>query len=336
MILNTLDNVILCRACRHFMEKKSNRKILLSESGIVSRVQMNPRARAKTKTSPKRKVFSIVLVILIAFFVFQLVVNFLDIKMDVINPSAEQTTIEYTNSIYYDYPSSPDVPHITIDENGTSHGLPLFSLTITYSYNDILAEGTTFYLTASGSLYPEGQQTIDRVDVGYDGASFADGSFRNYPPLFTANLYDADYLSMVAPPSGEVLVLPIRWNTQGDYYPYIVITYKNGSVPTTVNLIDGKVHVFGLDIVLQEEYNRKQEINNRRYMVIAFDVGVISILIVLIGYVLRVKPNKKAQTSGKKHHPKGGKKYHRKRRKKPKPKSSGKRKRNLQEMKSAE
>jgi hypothetical protein len=265
--------------------------------------------KLKNRIINHRKILSSILVLAIAVFAFHLAVNYLDIKMVVINPNEENTPEETTLGIYYDFPpSGPDGPHITLNENGTFEGLPLFSLTITYSYEGILAEGTDFFITASGSLYPEGQETIDKVEVGYEEAIYADGSFRNYPPLFNASLYPSECYTMQIPPQGSVWVLPIKWTSTGDYYPYLVVTYKNGSDTTTVNISDGKVHVFGRDTLLQDEYNRKQASSDRRNRAIMVDLGAIGFCGPLLGYILRIKPDKKTHSSRRQRYAKGYKK----------------------------
>lgn len=248
------------------------------------------------------------LVGIIVFFVFQLAVNAFDIKIPVINPENKELPEENTFSFYYDYPSSDYVvPHIIVGENGTMEGLPLFSLTITYSYDGILTEGTDFFITARGSLYPEGQKSISRVELGYDGATFADDTFRNYPPLFNATLYGAECLTMQIPPQGNVRGLRIKWTATGDYYPYLVITHKNETDPIKVNIQDGKVHVFGIDTMRQEEHNREQANTSRRDLVIRIDSVAIGSLLTLLGYTLKVKPDKKIHSSRRQRYTKGKK-----------------------------
>lgn len=214
----------------------------------------------------------VVIVVVNAVVGFHLIVNYVDWKMVFFNPTITYAVIDNTKSFYCDYPPNPcGVPHIVIYPNGTELGLPLFSLTITYSYNDTLAQGVPFLLYAGGSIYPEGQQTVDRVDVGYHGASFNDSSFRNYLPTFTATLYKSSVYTTQVPPQGIINMLAIKWNSEGDYYPYIHIVFKNGTMPIDFTIQDGKVHVYGLNVIQQEQFNRKQDEYNRRMNAMVLD-----------------------------------------------------------------
>jgi len=193
-----------------------------------------------------RIVFLILLNALVAFYWF---VNFIDWKIDFlnINPSAKQNEIIQS----FDYPSSsPTGPHIIIGENGTT-GLPLFSVTIGLLYYGTLVEGFPAYLTAIGSIYPEGMQVINEVYVGFEGASYySDTSsvLSNTPPLYKPKLKPSDVYTITIL-TGKVPTLPITWSAPGDYCAYIYVSFKNGSAPTTITLQDFKVRVRGSDII---------------------------------------------------------------------------------------
>jgi len=197
-----------------------------------------------------------ILILLNAIIVFYWFVILIDWKIDFlnINPSEKQNEIIQS----FDYPpSGPTGPHIIVGENGTT-GLPLFSITIGLLYSGTLAEGRPAYLTAIGSIYPEGIEVIDEVHVGFEGASYYSetGSvLSNTPPLYKPKLNPTDVYTMTIL-TGTVPTLPITWNVQGDYCAYIYISFKNGSDPTTITLQDFKVHVSGLDVIRQERYDR--------------------------------------------------------------------------------
>ena len=116
-------------------------------------------------------------------------------------------------------------------------------------------------------------------------------------------------------------------NTQGDYYPYVAIFYKNGSAPTTVDLQDGKVHVFGLDAVEQMEYNERQEEQNRRNIAITVDLGLIAVLVPLAVGVLKVGSKENQGVTNAKQTTQKSKPYQKILRKKSKAKKRRKKKR---------
>jgi len=287
--------------------------------------------RKDGKNSRKRLWLLIAIIVINGFIGFHLIVNYADFKIDILNPSVTYPITDHTKSFYYDYPPNPNfVPSIIIGENGTE-GLPLFSLTITYSYNDTLAQDVPFLLYVSGSIYPEGQQTIDRVDVGYQGTDWGDNSFRNYPPTFTAKLYNADVYSMQIPPKGTIQMLVLKWDSEGDYYPYIHIVYKNGTSPTDVVIQqDGKVHVYGLDVIHQEEFNRKQDDYNRRIAAMALD-GILFPLIdisTIGGLIWSGKVEQNNKTNRSNHKPNKSNRYNEIKRQKSKSRKKQKNKRN--------
>jgi hypothetical protein len=186
--------------------------------------------------------------------VLYLAANVYDWKINILNPPEKQN--EMIKS--FDYPSSdPTGPHIVIGENGTT-GLPLFSITIGLLYDGILAERKPAYLTAVGSVYPEGAQVVDEVHVGFEGASYyseTDAVLSNTPPAYKPELKPTEVYTLTML-TGTVPTLPITWNVQGDYCAYIYVSFKNGSAPITMTLQNFKVHVNGLDVIQQERNNR--------------------------------------------------------------------------------
>lgn len=200
----------------------------------------------------------IIIILIDSGIAFQLTTNLLDVKIDFlnINPSDKQTEIVKL----FDYPPSDPLtgPKLIIGENGTS-GLPLISLSVGLLYDGTLAERTPAYLTAYGVIYPEGTQTIDSVSVGIEGSSrYSDGAIAqsNTAPLFGPELSQTDVYTQTML-QGTIKTLPITWTAQGDYFAYLYITFKNGSVPITYRLQDFKVVVKGLEVVQQDDYNRK-------------------------------------------------------------------------------
>jgi hypothetical protein len=241
----------------------------------------------------------IIAVFIIAFFAFQLIACEADWKIAYIYPKMTYNNTETTKSFFYDYPpENNSVPYIVIGANGVETGLPLFSLTITYNYNDTLAVGVPFFLTASGSIYPEGQQTISEVDVGYTGSSFADNSIRNYPPTFAVNLTYENVYTEVVPPNGRTLVLPIEWNTEGEYYPYLHIIFGNGSSPIDATLPTGNVYVSGANVLQEQAFSRTQEEYNKVSSTESLDGVILGVLspASVVGYIFGIQKQKTNQT----------------------------------------
>jgi hypothetical protein len=205
---------------------------------------------------------------------FYLVANVYDWKIDFLNINPSEKQNERIQS--FDYPSSgPTGPHIIIGENGTT-GLPLLSITIGLLYDGTLAERSPAYLTASGSIYPEGVQVIDEVNIGFEGASHYSETgpvLSNTPPVYAPNLEPTDVYTLTTL-MDTVPTLPITWDVQGDYCAYIYVSFKNGSAPTTITLQDFTVHVNGLDAVRQEDYRRISFATNVALVLFAFDGSV--------------------------------------------------------------
>lgn len=185
---------------------------------------------------------------------------------------------------YYQYPSSSP-PLIEISENGTK-GLPTFSVQVEIKYTGILAEGTPVFLAAQGLVYPDGQQ-ISGIQVGYQGASWYPNIITNVSPYFDVNPQYTDIYSFIIP-DNPVKGIYIKWDTQGDFYPFVVLSFKNGSAPVTLPLNDPKVHVYGLEAIQQQKDARSS------IGLTAISLIGIPDISVTIGYLLKKikRPNK--------------------------------------------
>jgi len=228
-------------------------------------------------------------------------------NVDILNLNPEKP--KSTSMMVLDYPpSGPTGPMITIGENLTMHGVSL-SVNIFLEYYGILAEDTPVNLSAIGFLYPDGQQVIDWINVGLAASTYYHAS-SNVPAQFRPQLTDTNtYTQSIDAP----ILGTISWNTQGDYYPFIVLNFINGSSPITVNYQDPfyKVHVSGVDVIMQE-------VSNKKNLVISTDGVILSIVDFpsIIGLAMKRKTKEKTNTRKRKTMPKKSQAYQKTQRKK--------------------
>jgi len=238
---------------------------------------------------------------------FHLVTYVFDWKIDFlnINPSDKPNPPKL---MVLDYPpSGPTGPMIVIGENGMT-GVSL-SVDVYLTYTGTLATGTIVDLATIGFLYPEGQQKIDWVSVGFEGSSYYLAT-SNTPAQFRPQLENSDaYTQSIDAP----ILGTITWDTQGDYYPFIILNFKNGSAPLTVNYQDQnhKIHVSGSDVVQQEYYNRK----NTAIIVDGILLGVPSAAVLILNFSKR-KPEENENTHSIQSKSNKGQPYYKVRRKK--------------------
>jgi hypothetical protein len=204
-----------------------------------------------------------------------LIVNIADIKTETLNMNPpEQVTSKYT-AIYYP-PLLLDAPMLEFDENFTMHGVS-FSIDVYLRYSGTLAEGTPVDIAAKGCLYPDGQQDISYVTVGFEGSNHYNAQ-DNAVPRFRPQLTVEDTMTVFvdAPMLGT-----ITWNTQGTYYPSIVIHFNNGSTPIIENYRDDTHKVF------VESYNVIRNQNNDRIILAVEIVGVFFAIEGGLGFIVR-------------------------------------------------
>ncbi|WP_424733125.1 hypothetical protein [Methanoregula sp.] len=164
--------------------------------------------------------------------------------------------------------------------NGTPVSLPLLSVDICLQYNGTLAEGTKVNVSAVGFLYPDGQKVNipsifvagsqnkenivnNPVWVGFEGASLYNESNANFltPNGEAPVALEAVDASMLRIPrwsdSGSLwpYYQSITWDIQGDYHPYLIVLFNNGT-DTSEYYSDYTVHVSGSDVIQQENYAR--------------------------------------------------------------------------------
>jgi hypothetical protein len=211
---------------------------------------------------PSRKQLAIILVIVIidSGIAYHLASNLVDIKIDFLNINPSDKTNEIQKE--YDYPPSPypdKAPRLMYNGTQLISGLPLFSVTVALMYDGILAENSAAYLTAYGTIYPEGQRTIQSVYVGLESSSpySSNGiTLSNVPPLYAVELKPSTGYTITLI-NGSVQILPITWTAQGEYYAYLSISFNNGTEPVKYRLDDFKVVVNSLEVIKQDDYNRK-------------------------------------------------------------------------------
>lgn len=178
--------------------------------------------------------------------------NIVDIKNPLLNPP------ESTNKIHLSLFYPPAV--------GSKFTLGTVNLTIdveiVLTYNGTMVERQPILMEASGTLPSQFVQKISAVSVSFEGASPYSGI--TFTPGFGVVLFPTE-----TAPSGLPIVLGgglvgdsalIKWVVQGDYYPTMIISYKNFSTPDTViGYQDFRLHISPSEVVQQERYSR---INN--------------------------------------------------------------------------
>lgn len=183
--------------------------------------------------------------------IFYFSVNLLDIKIDYLNPPDKPNPA----STKFEYPLSGAI----VQENGTITTDALFSIQIDTCYNGTLAEGTPFYLRAFGIVFSKGQQAIAGMWIGYHGSShYSFSGTVDYEPVYQVSLDACDtygYPVMLQPTFDSSNSLVIKWDAQGDYFPYLRIAYKNGSL-NDLEVPVAKVYVNGYNDIQMQNYTR--------------------------------------------------------------------------------
>ena len=218
----------------------------------------------------------------IIYLVFVAAVNVFDKKIDYFNINPSPQTNYKLITLEYPQPPSNAITQIDIDVGAggkLSTHLPLLSVQILLSYEGYLSERKKVNVTATGVVYNEGKTEVislvghnmqtmaygHYVSIGFEGTSPYNESDQNAFSTgeFIINLEEApnDTLQSIILKK-SVLVnssLPkypeITWETQGDYYPYVVV-YFNNSSSVRSTFTDYKIHVSGTDIEQQEKYSR--------------------------------------------------------------------------------
>ena len=251
-----------------------------------------PRKKGKQKISTERKILAGILIILTALVGFDLLTNMFDWQ---INPLNSQSTLKlgmtYTQ-FYVEYP--PNAIEIYKLPNGTATTDVMFSIVVTAVYNTTLVVGDPVYINAWGSLLPKGQQIISQVLVGYQSASYYSPYISDVVTEFPANLSKMNQDPYVRPywiPDVNNLTNfnnPIKWTSEGDYYPYVQIVFFNGTMTNyPVNM--GNLYVNGLDTIQQQQNNLQQSDSTRRTNWIIVDLFLVPVMLGIIAFVLKVK-----------------------------------------------
>ena len=148
---------------------------------------------------------------------------------------------------------------------------PYFSADIFLRYYGTLTERQPVYVSTGGFVYPpDGQKLIGTknpsfnysVLVGYTGASLYNETISNPAVPFIGGQTYAPLVENSTPQISSIPVdLPqslfpwnqiITWDVQGDYYPYIMIKFSNGT-EITQTYPDYKIHINGYDVVTAGE-----------------------------------------------------------------------------------
>jgi len=204
------------------------------------------------------------------------IANIFNYKLDYfdINPNEKS----YTQVINIVYPNKPMVGLLLFGNESENNFVenPLISLHICLNYSGTLVEGKKVDISAIGYVYPEGQNIISdaivtnnnvRRDyfnyttiVGFEGASIyneSNTSFLVPEGQFPVQLQKKDkfgYIPKETIPSWP-LYQTIKWDTQGEYYPYILVPFKDNSI-ITESYTNYKIHVGDPNIIRQQENSR--------------------------------------------------------------------------------
>ena len=240
---------------------------------------------------------------IISYCGIQVTVIALDYKTDFlnINPQIQYNNTLTCKSFYYEFPPYWGPDKLIYSGSAIKSGLPLFSITTSYMFNDTLAVGGPFFYTASGEIFPEGQKIIEEVDLSFQGATYVDDLFSSVQPTFTVPLHETDVPSMVIPTSSiPIPWLPVKWNSEGQFHPYVHIAFNNGSL-VNVDIDDGYVYVAGSSVLQQQAFTRAQSeynIESGAQTIDAILLGILSPASV-IGYILDRRQKRNEAIKGK-------------------------------------
>jgi hypothetical protein len=177
---------------------------------------------------------------------------------------------------------SPHVFHLVYPQSTSQidvfgNNQTILSTSIALQYSGPLVEGTKVNVSAAGFVYPKGRdivQNLTLVDQNtnqisasmpyYAVVGFSGASVYNYPEAlfptpegeFPINLAtDTDRLSFLMWDSSNPWpqYQSIMWDLEGDYYPILSVSFKNGTTDSVV-YTDKLIHVGGSDVVRQERY----------------------------------------------------------------------------------
>ncbi|MGB8219849.1 MAG: hypothetical protein WCE46_05640 [Methanoregula sp.] len=202
------------------------------------------------------------LLISIVFLTATVIYNYADWKLDFLGINPHDPIQQEDVHVWYPYTA----PLATTT--------PYFSADIFLRYYGTLTERQPVYVSTGGFVYPpDGQKLIGTknpsfnysVLVGYTGASLYNETISNPAVPFIGGQTYAPLVENSTPQISSIPVdLPqslfpwnqiITWDVQGDYYPYIMIKFSNGT-EITQTYPDYKIHINGYDVVQQEKYTR--------------------------------------------------------------------------------
>jgi hypothetical protein len=212
-------------------------------------------------------IFVILLLITILMLVVAFV-NYFDIKTDFLNLNPPDKLNE--KNIFLSYPSY--APARLIQYNSPKQdNFPEILFNLTLQYRGVLTERTKVNVSAIGIIdtdhaSPFNDNPIAFVIIGFDHANPPEGEilmlnplivepFDNYSELKQKPLIVDNLLSRSHNLTEGTYANTIFWEDQGDYTPYITITYRN-KTSKIVEYPNQKVHVVSPDIINQEKNSR--------------------------------------------------------------------------------
>lgn len=219
--------------------------------------------------------FSIIVIIFVFVSIITLA-NIFDQKIDAFNINP---TEKFQNpTMHLVYPNTNPLVGSLIEKGAGPIDEPIVSLDICLNYTGTLVEGKKVDVSAVGFVYREGQKIlVNNTDimypdgghvlmnysaiVGFEGASVYDTSDITYlspQGEFPLNLQE-DNSSIVKTANQKGGPWPvyqfIKWNLPGDYYPFIILRFRDGSF-NVIRYTDFKVPIGDLNIIQQEKNTR--------------------------------------------------------------------------------
>ncbi len=167
----------------------------------------------------------------------------------------------------------------------------MFIIQVTDVYNSTLTIGQPFYIYTIGEMFPKGQEAINQVVFAYQSSSEYSSPQMNVIPLIIINFTDLptyDRPVLVPDVNNLAKYKAITWNSEGEYYPYAIIDFKNGTI-LNYPLNNGNVYVNGLNVLQQQEFNLQQADAQKREVWIIVDIFLLPITIGFTALILKVK-----------------------------------------------
>lgn len=247
--------------------------------------------RKKPKISKNRKIIAVILLFLTLLVVFDLITNIFNLPINALNPQSTLKIGMTDTQFYIEYPQN--AVEVYVLPNGTQATDVMFTMQVTVVYNSTLIIGDPVYIDTIGAIFPKGQQIISQVCLGYQDSSHYSPGIIDVVTQFVVNLTKLNQYAMPFFYEPNVNNLtgyypPIMWTSEGNYYPYVQIIYKNGTV-INYPVNTGNLYVNGLSTIQQQVNTLQQADSNRRTNWIIVDIFLIPVMLGITAFILKVK-----------------------------------------------